>query len=107
LGFIDWAPIDKEGEVSFQQLLLARSLEAVAISADLAGDQAYAVKCRQLSSKPGKKSSMSSGTIVKMLLSIIGKMVFCGRGHPLRQHVRCFVDYVDDEKKQMIKDNVI
>ena len=37
--FIDWADgLSKEGEVSFEQLLLARSLEAMAISAEIAGD---------------------------------------------------------------------
>jgi hypothetical protein len=43
--FIDWAPIDKTGEVSFEQLLLVRGLEAVAQSAVLAGDEEYATQC--------------------------------------------------------------
>jgi len=47
--FIDWAPIEKEGEVSFEQLLLSRGLEAVAQSAALAGDGEYAAKCYRLS----------------------------------------------------------
>jgi len=47
--FIDWADIEKTGEVSFQQLLLARSLEAVSLSAGLAGDSDYALECRELS----------------------------------------------------------
>ncbi|WP_114748498.1 alpha-L-rhamnosidase-related protein [Pleomorphovibrio marinus] len=38
--FIDWADgLKKEGEVSFQQLLLARSLEAMALSAGIVGDR--------------------------------------------------------------------
>ena len=54
--FIDWAPIDKSGEVSFQQLLLARSLEAMALSAGLAGDPEYASKCAALSQTVRKKT---------------------------------------------------
>ncbi len=49
--FIDWADMDKGGEISFQQLLLARSLEALAMSARLAGDEVYANDCRQRSEK--------------------------------------------------------
>lgn len=36
--FIDWADgLPKTGEVSFEQMLLARSLEAMAVSAEIAG----------------------------------------------------------------------
>ncbi|HEX2914476.1 MAG TPA: alpha-rhamnosidase [Chloroflexia bacterium] len=35
--FVDWAPIDNEGEVSFEQILLCRSLEIMAHFAALAG----------------------------------------------------------------------
>src|SRR5690606_12964758 len=38
--FIDWAEgLSKQGEVSFEQLLLCRSLEAMALCADLANDK--------------------------------------------------------------------
>ncbi|MFV0269863.1 MAG: hypothetical protein ACK5HT_22310, partial [Draconibacterium sp.] len=47
--FIDWAPIEKDGEISFQQLLLARSLEAMALSAEIANDQAFAERCKKQS----------------------------------------------------------
>ena len=47
--FIDWADgLSKKGEVSFEQLLLARSLEAMAISADIAEDAAGAARYKQL-----------------------------------------------------------
>ncbi|WP_308991008.1 alpha-L-rhamnosidase C-terminal domain-containing protein [Mariniflexile litorale] len=37
--FIDWADgLPKKGEVSFEQMLLARSLEAMAVSAEIAGE---------------------------------------------------------------------
>ena len=39
--FIDWADgLPKTGEVSFEQMLLARSLEAMAVSAEIAGEKA-------------------------------------------------------------------
>lgn len=49
--FIDWADgLSKKGEVSFEQLLLARSLEAMAICAGLVGDDAKQKEYAQLSS---------------------------------------------------------
>jgi hypothetical protein len=53
--FIDWAPIKKTGEVSFEQLLLVRGLEAVAQSASLAGDEQYASWCLRRSEQLSKK----------------------------------------------------
>ncbi|MCJ8210004.1 alpha-rhamnosidase [Mucilaginibacter sp. RS28] len=42
--FIDWADgLSKQGQVSFEQLLLCRSLETVALCAKIAGEQADAV----------------------------------------------------------------
>ena len=47
--FIDWADgLSKKGEVSFEQLLLARSLEAMAVSAGIANDPAGAATYKQL-----------------------------------------------------------
>lgn len=46
--FIDWADnLSKEGEVSFEQLLYARSLETMALCANLANDTANAAKYDQ------------------------------------------------------------
>ena len=47
--FIDWADgLSKQGEVSFEQLLLCRSLETMATCAEVAADQAGAARYRQL-----------------------------------------------------------
>lgn len=47
--FIDWAEgLSKKGEVSFEQLLLCRSLETMAICADLANDHDGAGKYRTI-----------------------------------------------------------
>lgn len=47
--FVDWADgfMDKKGELSFQQVLFARSLETMAICAELYGDSIGAAKYRQ------------------------------------------------------------
>lgn len=54
--FIDWAAgLSKKGEVSFEQLLLTRSLETIALCANIANDKAGAGKYRQLSQDLKKK----------------------------------------------------
>ncbi len=46
--FIDWADkLSKKGEVSFEQLLLCRSLETMGLCADIANEKADAVKYKQ------------------------------------------------------------
>src|SRR5690606_9984795 len=50
--FIDWAEgLSKKGEVSFEQLLFARSLEAMAVSADIAGDEEGSAQYKKLASE--------------------------------------------------------
>jgi alpha-L-rhamnosidase len=54
--FIDWAAgLNKEGEVSFEQLLLARSLETMALCADIAGDKDAATQYNTLAADMRKK----------------------------------------------------
>lgn len=47
--YIDWAPLEKKGEVSFEQLLFCRSLETMKLCADLMGDASGSSKYNQLS----------------------------------------------------------
>jgi len=54
--FIDWAAgLSKQGEVSFEQLLFARSLETMALCAALADDKASADNYRKLADDMKKK----------------------------------------------------
>ncbi|HEV8282916.1 MAG TPA: alpha-L-rhamnosidase C-terminal domain-containing protein [Chitinophagaceae bacterium] len=54
--FIDWASgLSKKGEVSFEQLLLARSLETMTLCAEIADDKASATKFKQLANDFRKK----------------------------------------------------
>lgn len=55
--FIDWADkLSKKGEVSFEQLLLCRSLETMALCANIMQDQSQAAQYQQLST--GLKSKI-------------------------------------------------
>jgi alpha-L-rhamnosidase len=49
--FVDWAPIPKDGELSVIQILLARSLEAMAESAALVQDETGAARYRTLAAE--------------------------------------------------------
>lgn len=54
--FIDWAAgLSKKGEVSFEQLLFARSLETMALCAEIAGDIPGAGQYRKLSEELKQK----------------------------------------------------
>ena len=49
--FVDWAPISKDGELSVQQLLLCRSLETMALCANIIGDNDKARIYRDIAEK--------------------------------------------------------
>ena len=49
--FIDWAPIDKSGEISFEQLLFIKSLLSMRTCADIAGDKETAERMTDLYNK--------------------------------------------------------
>ncbi len=106
--FIDWAPIGKKGEISFEQLLMTRGLEAVSQCAELAGDRESAGKYNLLSAELKKK-------IVTTFWSEQKKAFLHSRVNgilspEITRYANMFAilfDYVDEEKKQAIKENVI
>jgi hypothetical protein len=53
--FVDWAPMDKTGELSVEQLLFCRSLETMALCADLMKDAGNVTKYKQLAADLKKK----------------------------------------------------
>lgn len=106
--FIDWANMEKDGEVSFEQILLARSLEAMALSAKLANDQPFAEKCLKLSKEIRQKifgvfwSDRKNALLHNRTNGVLSETV--------TRYANLFAilfDYVDNEKKQKIKENVI
>ncbi len=106
--FIDWAPIEKSGEVSFEQLLLSRSLEAMARCSGLVND-------RESEDKYGKLSADLKQKIIDTFWSEQRNAFIHTRNNGvLSQNVTRYTnmfailfDYVDDNKKQLIKENVI
>jgi alpha-L-rhamnosidase len=106
--FIDWAPIDKTGEVSFEQLLMSRSLEAISKCAVLADDQESAKKYSKLSADMKKKilDTFWSPERKAFLHSRINGIL----SQNVTRYTNMFAilfDYVDEAKKQEIKRNVI
>ncbi len=106
--FIDWADIDKTGEVSFQQLLMARSLEAMAVSASLASDTGYALHCRELSEQMKQKimevfwSEEKNGLLHNRKNGVVSDKV--------TRYANMFAilfGYVSEETKAKIRDHVI
>lgn len=106
--FIDWAPIEKTGEVSFEQLLLARSLEAVAQSAILAGDAEYAAICSHLSGQVREKTFETFWSDEKNALLHSRKDGVLSE--TVTRYANMFailLGYVDDTTKGKIREHVI
>jgi len=106
--FIDWANIEKKGEISFEQILLTRSLEAVALIANLSNDREYAEKCMKLSMENKQKifdvfwSDKRNAFVHNRKDGVLSDSV--------TRYANMFAilfNYADDEKKQKIKDHVI
>ena len=106
--FIDWAPIEKSGEVSFEQLLLSRSLEAMSLCAGLVSDSEYEGKYGRLSVDLKKKilDTFWSGQRNAFLHTRINGVL----SQNVTRYTNMFAilfNYVDADKKQLIKENVI
>ncbi len=106
--FIDWAPIEKTGEVSFEQLLLSRSLEVMSRCAGLTNDPASEEKYGKLSADLKQKilaafwSDKRNAFLHTRINGVLSQNV--------TRYTNMFAilfDYVDEGKKQMIKENVI
>ncbi len=107
--FIDWADgLPKNGEVSFEQMLLARSLEAMAVSAGIAGEN-----------EDQKQYQKLADDLKEMLFE-----VFWDEEEGVMKHQRLngkmqdivtryanmfgiFFNYFDEEQKQSVKNKVL
>ncbi|GAB3010439.1 alpha-L-rhamnosidase C-terminal domain-containing protein [Niabella terrae] len=107
--FIDWADgLSKQGAVSFEQILFARSLETMALVADLVGKEQDKEKYRSL-----------AGEVKKLLFDRYwnaSKKAFVHslvNGHPTSNITRytnmfaIFFDYLNAEQRNGIKDAVL
>jgi alpha-L-rhamnosidase len=107
--FIDWAEgLSKKGEVSFEQLLLCRSLEAMAISARVVNDHQGASRYQQLSEELKKKIFANYWNESKQAFAHSRI-----NGVPTEKVTRyanmfaIFFDYLSDAQKQGVKKNVL
>jgi alpha-L-rhamnosidase len=107
--FIDWAAgLSKQGEVSFEQLLLARSLETMAICADLADDKEGQRKYQKLAGD--LKANIFSVYWSPSKHALVHSRV---KGKPTENVTRysnmfaIFFDYFDDSQKQEVKQHVL
>jgi alpha-L-rhamnosidase len=107
--FIDWAQgLSKKGEVSFEQLLLARSLETMAICAVLAGDHAGEKRYRALAEE--MKGKLFSIYWSEQKQALVHSRV---NGQPTDNVTRyanmfaIFFNYFGESQKQAVKKSVL
>ncbi len=107
--FIDWAAgLSKKGEVSFEQLLLARSLETMALCADIANDAASAAKYKSLSDELRKKLFGIYWNETKQAL--VHSRVDGRQTENVTRYANMFsifFDYFDEKQKQAVKQSVL
>lgn len=107
--FIDWADgLTKQGEVSFEQLLFAKSLEIMALSAEVAGDKENAAKYKTISEDLKKKLFEYFWSKEKQ--AFIHNRVNNQPTDNVTRYTNMFAiffDYLSDEEKQQVKKSVL
>lgn len=108
--FIDWAdkPMDKQGQLAFEQILFCKSLEATAAVATLTGDDNGARKYKELAEELGEKLLPYFWNSDKQAL------MHSRRDGKLSDEVFRYANmfaimygYLDDEKQEHVKQSVI
>ncbi|MEP6676504.1 MAG: trehalase family glycosidase [Ferruginibacter sp.] len=107
--FIDWADkLSKKGEVSFEQLLLCRSLETMSLCADIAKDEAAAVNYKKLAAD--LKTKIFSIYWNEQKQALVHSRI---EGQPTENVTRysnmfaIFFNYFTEEQKQGVKQHVL
>ena len=107
--FIDWATgLSKKGEVSFEQLLLCRSLETMALCAAIANDKNGAVQYQQLSGNLRKQLFALYWNDSKQALvhsRVDGKQT--GNVTRYANMFAIFFDYFSEAQKRAVKKSVL
>lgn len=107
--FIDWAAgLSKEGEVSFEQLLFARSLETMALCANIADDKDAATQYNTLAADMRKKLFDIYWNDEKQALvhsRVNGKQT--GNVTRYTNMFSIFFDYFNQQQKQQVKTSVL
>lgn len=106
--FVDWAPIDKTGELSFEQLLFMRSLLSVKNCAKIVGDREMESRMQIIYDESIKKFDEIYWSSER------GLFLHHRKNGELMDYVTRYTnmfailfDMVDDERKELIKNNVI
>lgn len=107
--FIDWAEgLSKEGAVSFEQLLFARSLETMALVADIVGQQEDAQQYAKLAGDVRNKLFDIYWSQQKK--AFVHSFVKGSPTHHVTRYANMFAiffDYLSDEQKSFVKDSVL
>jgi alpha-L-rhamnosidase len=106
--YLDWAPLDNKGEVSFEQLLFCRSLETMGLCAKLAGDEKASMKYDQLSEDLKSKLFPSFWSEKKQ--AFVHNRINNIQSDVVTRYTNMFAvffGYLDQNKKEEIKQNVL
>ncbi len=106
--FVDWADMPKDGELTTVQLLFARSLDAMADSAEIAADHAGALHYRQLATELKAKIVATFWDPEKQAFIHSrkdGKLNRLVTRHP--NMFALMLGYLDEEKAAAVKRNVL
>ncbi|WP_295119449.1 amylo-alpha-1,6-glucosidase [uncultured Chitinophaga sp.] len=104
--FIDWAAgLSKEGEVSFEQLLFARSLETMSLCAELVDDKDGAVRYRDLAN--GLKEKLFNLYWNDKKKALVHSRVNGQSTETVTRYANMFAIFFDLEQKMAVKSSVL
>jgi hypothetical protein len=106
--YLDWAPMSKKGEVSFEQLLFCRSLETMSVCAGLVKDDQAAARYRELASS--LKSKLIPAFWSDEKHAFIHNRVNGVKTDTVTRYTNMFAiffGYLDKQKQQEVKQQVL
>ncbi|NLO69999.1 MAG: alpha-rhamnosidase [Porphyromonadaceae bacterium] len=108
--FVDWADgfLDKQGELSFEQILFCKSLQTMVICADIAGNSDEKTKYEKLANSLLSKLESQFWNAEKQ--AFVHNRKNGEMSESITRYSNMFAilfDYVDENKKQAIKNSVL
>jgi hypothetical protein len=106
--YIDWAPLEKKGEVSFEQLLFCRSLETMALCAGIINNENDISKYKVLASD--LRSKLIPAFWSNEQGAFIHNRISERQTDKVTRYTNMFAiffGYLDNEKMQSVKKNVL
>nr|WP_320037800.1 alpha-L-rhamnosidase C-terminal domain-containing protein [uncultured Bacteroides sp.] len=108
--FVDWADgyMDKHGELSFEQILFCKSLETMAVCADLTGNKEDKAKYDKLAT--ALKSKLEPAFWNNEKQGFVHNRLNGKQSEQVTRYANMFgilFDYLNDQKKQAVKKSVI